>query len=113
MQMNERWEKIERLYHADRELDRDQQGFLDEACRSDAEMRRQVDDLLKQDREQSSFLNTPAVEEFARLAPGSSLPGGARIGPYEITDLLGGGGMGEVYRAKDVNLGRCYRAAGK
>ena len=35
--MNERWEKIERLYHAARELDRDQQGrFLDEAWRSDA-----------------------------------------------------------------------------
>ena len=35
--MNERWEKIERLYHAACELDRDQQGrFLDEAWRSDA-----------------------------------------------------------------------------
>jgi serine/threonine protein kinase/Tol biopolymer transport system component len=35
-----------------------------------------------------------------------ALPVGARIGPYEIAGLIGAGGMGEVYRAKDVRLGR-------
>src|SRR5215468_4288584 len=35
-----------------------------------------------------------------------ALPNGTRLGPYETISLLGAGGMGEVYRAKDTRLNR-------
>ena len=42
----------------------------------------------------------------AALPPGGHLAPGQRIGPYEIAAPLAVGGMGEVYRARDVRLGR-------
>src|SRR5688500_1504434 len=35
-----------------------------------------------------------------------TFPAGTRLGPYEVIAVVGAGGMGEVYRARDVRLGR-------
>ena len=41
----------------------------------------------------------------ATLRPMSVTPG-ARVGPYEVTALIGAGGMGQVFRARDRRLNR-------
>src|SRR4026208_2219297 len=50
----------------------------------------------------------PATDRRQMNRPESpgQLSSGMRLGPYQITDFIGAGGMGEVYRARDTNLNR-------
>src|SRR5438876_632346 len=56
---SEWWKRVEEAYHAVRELRGEERSrFLNEACASDAAMRRQIEVLLQQDENPDSLLNT-------------------------------------------------------
>jgi len=102
----ERWERLSQLYHATRaRAPAARAAFLDTACAEDAELRADVESLLQHEHDLPSV---PALDviaaEIGTRSPSAAI--GARLGPYEIQSLIGEGGMGQVYRAHDAELGR-------
>jgi serine/threonine protein kinase/Tol biopolymer transport system component len=83
----------------------DRRAFLDEVCPDDEAMRRDVESLLGESDSDDGFLAERALAiTAADFAPATMT--GMSLGGYDLQELIGAGGMGEVYRAHDAKLGR-------
>src|SRR4051812_82672 len=104
----QRWKRVEALYHAARnQPPGERAAFLAEACPNDQALRLDVESLLNEPESADGFLEPPALAAAhvtSEIAP-AALSGRA-LGGYRLEALLGVGGMGEVYRARDTKLGR-------
>ena len=103
----DRWRQVADVYEAALEREPAARGpFLAEACRGDSDLRREVESLLAQEHtplvvdQDMLAVATAVLEGTSRLQPGTAL------GPYRVDALIGAGGMGEVYRARDTKLNR-------
>ena len=105
----ERWQQIDTLFRSTLELgEARQEQFLMESCADDPDLYHEVASLLAADRRVDLSLERAVASEAADLSRSrSKTREGEKVGAYEISGLLGKGGMGAVYLAARAD--RSYR----
>lgn len=105
-----RWQEVKEILYSALEMEPAERAtFLSERCGGDLELRREVESLIAAHGEADGRLEAPAIEIMAESVVDDQRNNdlvGKSLGHYQIIEMLGAGGMGEVYLARDVLLGR-------
>jgi serine/threonine protein kinase/Tfp pilus assembly protein PilF len=114
----ERWQQIEPILDEALALPSNERGlFLERACNGDVSLRAEIETFFVEKSRASDFLEQPvfALPSDIKQVGVTTQPNtittpspliGQQLGSYKIISLLGKGGMGEVYLARDIRLDR-------
>jgi len=95
-----RWRLIEEIFNeAIERSPEDRLEYIDEACRGDFQLKRELRSLLAHEPEFGSVLESVVTDAVRNLPLPSGQFAGMRIGPYELVREISRGGMGVIYLA--------------
>ena len=103
------WTTVKRIHQSALDVDPSKRAaFVDESCGGDEALRREVHSLLTYATDAETFLERPAADITTGPSsePHETRLFGRTVSHYQVLSLLGAGGMGEVYLARDSRLDR-------
>ncbi len=105
-----RWQRLEALFYQALELKPEERAaFLEKSCADDADLRKEIQELLNSSEKPMELLQESVVEAAQQMVAAERrrvIAPGTQLAQYTVISMLGAGGMGEVYLAEDTRLGR-------